>query len=101
MINNDDYSPTARLGVTGGDSLAYSLLAPCKTLHEALEAVCKQYKEWFPDGVHFTSWDNSEQHLTWLEWANIIFKCAYMVKGRNDTLTFTKLLEMNGVNYEF
>lgn len=96
----DLYSPTARLGVKGGDTLAYEVLAPCRTLQEALTAVCNQYKTWFPDGVHFTSWDGSEQHLTWLEWAGNIFKCAYMLKNKNDSLTFEKLLEMGGVNVE-
>lgn len=38
-------------------------------------------------------------NLTWLEWADTIFKCAYMLKSKNDTLTFSKLLEMNGVEY--
>lgn len=102
MLNGDSsdfYSPTARLGVTGGHMNTYLRLSPCKTLPEALKAVCDQFKEWFPEGVKFTAWDGSEQDLTWLEWANIIFKCAYMLKGRNDTLTFTKLLEMNGVEH--
>lgn len=93
----DDYSPTARLGVTGGHDKAFKRLGGCKTLPEALEAVCEQYKEWFPEGVKFTNWDGEEVELTWLEWADTIFKCAYMLKNKRDKLTFPKLLEMNGV----
>ena len=91
--SSDCYSPTSRLGVTGGDTNAYLKLAGCKTMREALSVVCDQYKEWFPEGVKFTSWDGTEQDMTWLEWASNIFKCAYMLRGKNDQTSFGSLLE--------
>ena len=98
--DSDSYSPTARLEAQGGDKATYLRLHPTKTLREGLEAVKTQYLEWFPDGVKFTSWTGKDVELTWYEWANIIFQCAYMKKSKTDDLTFTKLLDKAGIEYK-
>jgi len=98
--DSDSYSPTARLEAQGGDKATYLRLHPTKTLREGLEAVKTQYLEWFPDGVKFTSWTGKDVELTWYEWADIIFQCAYMKKNKTDDLTFTKLLDKAGIEYK-
>lgn len=38
--------------------------------------------------------------LTWYEWADTIWTCAYMLKSYKDTTTFTGVMDKLGVEYD-
>lgn len=103
MLNgdsSDNYGPTLNMDISFGDVSVYKVLHPCKTLKESMLAVAKQYKEWYPDGVKFKSWSGKDVDITWYEWADTIWECAYMLKSRDDKTTFTGLLEQFGIDYK-
>ncbi len=99
--STDHFSPTRGLGVSFGEKSAYDLLKDCTTLKEACEAVVKQYYSWFPSGkVSFTSWTGEYVTMKVYQWMNTIYTCLYMLKSRDDTTTFTGILDQLGVHYK-
>jgi hypothetical protein len=82
-----------------GDKALYLKLVNVKTPKEALSVVVDCYKEAYPNGVDYIDFSGTHQKLTWLEWADMQFKCAYMLRVENDTTTFEKLLKHFKVDY--
>lgn len=96
----DCYYPTRHSGIKFGDAAAYELLYDCKTPKAAIQRTYDKYKEWYGEsGTQFTAWDGTEVNYTALEWLEVIFECAYMLKTRSDKTTFKTLMDYTGVKH--
>lgn len=80
----DCIKPYQSLGIRFGELSAYQLIQPCTSHKDVLEVVIRQYKEWFPEGVKFTSWNGEEISMTTGQWMNNIFRMVYMLTSEND-----------------
>jgi hypothetical protein len=98
-LETDGFSPTRYLGIPYGDGKAFELLHDVTDVRDGFTKVCQQYADWFPEGVHFTSWSGKEVSMTWLQWANRIWTMLYMLKSREDKTTLTSILDKLGVDY--
>ena len=88
----DDYRPTPHFGITYGDVQCSKDLADCETVEDYLNVVVDKYYGWFPDGVKYTSWDGKNMDITPIEWAGMMFECAYMQRWEGDTTTLNDLI---------
>tara|TARA_R110000850_G_scaffold537_2_gene3273 strand:+ start:778 stop:2031 length:1254 start_codon:yes stop_codon:yes gene_type:complete len=96
----DNWLPTRHSKISFGAKDAYTLLHDKTTPLEAIQATYDQYLAWYPEGTQFTSWDGKEMDLTALEWLDMMWAAAYMLKSRKDTLTFTQVMDKVGAVYE-
>ena len=71
-----------------------------KTDKEALEAVVRQYKIWYPQPVTYRDWNNVLQVKSWLEILQMYADCAFMRRWEGDFLDVKKLLTKLGVETE-
>lgn len=85
---------------TYGNTQFYKDFATLETAQEILEQIKTHYKTLFPNGVKYTSWCGEEMDLSWQEWLELQFKCAYMRRNYNDTMTAEKLFKNFGVDFE-
>lgn len=100
----DGFSPYHSMGFkrgSFGEKTCYDLLHDKNTPEDLLIAVRDQYLKWFPDGeVRYTSWNNKDMKLHWIDYAEMIFKCAYMRRRPNDPTKLVDLYNRFGVSYE-
>lgn len=82
-----------------GDKTFFLDFNPLKTPKDILQKVVDKYQEWFPDGVKYKSWCGKDMELTWLEYAELQFQCAYMKRTLNDKTTLEDLLKRFNVTY--
>ena len=82
-----------------GDKGLFEKLYGKTTPKDALQVIVDCYKEAYPEFVEFTAWDGSDQKLSWLEWAEMQFTCAYMPRSMKDTMSLEKLLKHFKVDY--
>lgn len=96
----DCYKPCEIAKVKFGEKSAYKLLKDCTTDKEAVEAIVKQYKKWYPEPVWYEAWDGKKHQKSWLEIWQMYADCAFMPRWDGDRLGVKKLCEKLGVNYE-
>lgn len=96
----DAYKPCELAKVKFGDVGAYELLKNAKNDKEALEAVVRQYKIWYPKPVTYRAWNNVLHTKSWLEIMQMYADCAFMRRWPGDRLDMEKLLKKLGVDYE-
>lgn len=94
---SDHVKPYQPFGIRFGETAAFNIISPCNTEKEMWQAVVDTYKEWFPDGVKFTSFDGQEINYTAGQWASVIFKFVYMQRWENDPTTLSTVLRRVGV----
>ena len=94
---SDGIQPYQNFKIRFGETSAYKLIQPCKTKQECLQVVVDKYKEWFPEGVKFTNWDNTEVSLTTGQWLNIIYRMTHMLQSKQDKSTIFSLVKELGV----
>lgn len=93
----DNIKPYQEFGIRFGDASAFKLIEPCNTEQELYNVIINQYKEWFPNGVEFISWDGTPWKGSAGQWASIIFQMVYMKRSLNDNTTLFSTLKRVGV----
>jgi hypothetical protein len=97
----DAYKPCELAKVKFGEIGAYELLKNCKTDKEALEALVKQYKIWYPQPITYRAWDNAlQENKTWLDIWQLYAHAAFMRRWEGDEFNVRKVLDKMGIKYE-
>jgi len=84
-------------GIKFGETSAFQVISPCKDEKSMWEAIVRQYKEWFPEGVSFTDHMGVSRKFTAGQWASIIFQSVYMKRWENDNTTLLTTLKSVGI----
>lgn len=96
----DAYKPCELAKVKFGEIGAYDLLKNCKTDKEALEALMRQYKQWYPNPVTYRAWDNSlQENKTWLDIWQLYADCAFMRRWEGDRFDVREVLKKMGIEH--
>lgn len=90
--STDNIRPYQDFSIKYGEMSFYKEVSDIKSQAELFSFVKDKYHTWFPDGVSFTAWDNTQVEITSDEWLETIFKLVYMQRIENDPTTFDKLL---------
>lgn len=93
----DAYKPCELAKVKFGEKGAYKLLKDCTTDKEALEALVKQYKKWYPEPVTYRAWNDELHTKDWLEIWQMYADCAFMPRWVGDRFDVKKVLTKLGV----
>jgi len=96
----DNYYATRHAGIKFGDKGVYELLYDSADIKDALQRVYDKFQEWYPEGTQYTAWDGTAMDITALEWLEMLFTAAWMLRSRKDKTTFTSLMDYYGVSYE-
>ncbi len=94
----DSFKPCELAKVKFGEISVYNVLKDCKTEHEALTCVLKQYKDWYPNPVVYRDWTGQLQTKNYIELADLYFKCCRMKSTKDDDLDFVKFCKSYGVD---
>lgn len=100
MINGDKsdmYQPCELAGVKYGQMSAYKALKDCTTKEQALLAVIKQYKTWYPKPFDYKDWTGEVRPADYLSMLQLYFKCARMMQYEGDDLDVIKFFNEHGV----
>lgn len=96
----DCYKPCEIAKVNFGEKGAYKLLKDCKNDKEAVQAIVKQYKKWYPEPLYYEAWDGKKYKKDWLEIWQMYADCAFMPRWDGDRLDVKKLCDKLGVTYD-
>lgn len=88
----DAYKPCELAKAKFGEVGAYELLKNATNDKEALEAVVRQYKLWYPEPVTYRCWNNELHTKSWLEIMQMYTDCAFMRRWDGDRLDIAELL---------
>lgn len=97
--DSDGYKPCELSGKKFGDVSCYELLKDCTTYKDAVEAVYRQYKLWYPEPVTYTAWDGKEYTKDALAIWQMYFDCARMRRWEGDVINLKDVLDKLGVEY--
>lgn len=97
--SSDGYNAKQFYNKKYGEVSFYNDVKDCQSEHELLTKVVNKWKELVSDSVEYTSWEDKEMKLSWLELAELYFSCLYM-RGYQDNTTFKSLLDKYGVEYD-
>jgi hypothetical protein len=95
----DGYKPCTLAKVKFGDIGAYELLKGATSDKEALEAVVRQYKVWFPEPVTYRCWQGEMHTKDWLEVFQMYADCAFMRRWDGDRFDVKEVLKKLGVEH--
>lgn len=95
----DAYKPCELAKAKFGEIGAYDLLKNCTTDKEALEALVRQYKKWYPKPVTYRAWDDSLHTKDWMEIWQMYADCAFMRRFDGDRFVVKDVLDKLGVEY--
>lgn len=96
----DAYKPCELAKAKFGDIGAYNLLKDCKTDKEALEALVKQYRAWYPAPITYKAWNGDVQKdKSWLDIWQLYADCAFMKRWDGDRFDVKEVLTKLGVEY--
>lgn len=96
----DAYKPCELAKVKFGEKGAYKLLKDCTTDKEALEALVKQYKKWYPTPVTYRAWNDELHTKDWLEIWQMYADCAFMPRWEGDRFDVKKVLDKLDIKYD-
>jgi len=96
----DCYKPCEIAKVKYGEKSAYKLLKDCTTDKEAIEAVVKQYKKWYPEPIWYEAWDGKKYQKDWKEIWQMYADCAFMPRWEGDRFDVIKVMDKLRVSYE-
>ena len=93
--NSDNYNALGHLngGMGFGTESAYKVLKPCKTAKGALQAMIDAFASVLPYGVQYTDHTGKEWDVPTIDYINIYFRTAYMLRSLDDKMDFYKLCE--------
>jgi hypothetical protein len=95
----DAYKPCEIAKVKYGEKSAYKLLKDCATDKEAIEALAKQYKKWYPEPVWYTAWDGKKHQRDWIEIWQMYADCAFMPRWDGDRFDVKNVMTKLGVQH--
>lgn len=95
----DAYKPCELAKVKFGEKGAYKLLKDCTTDKQAMEALVKQYKKWYPEPVTYRAWDDSLHTKDWMEIWQMYADCAFMPRWDGDRFVVKNVLEKLKIEY--
>lgn len=93
----DCYKPCEIAKTKFGEKSAYKLFKDCTTDKDAVEAIVKQYKKWYPEPVWYQAWDGKRYQKDWMEIWQMYADCSFMPRWEGDRLDVKKLCEKLGV----
>lgn len=93
----DTYNPTEIAKIKYGMMSAFKDLSSCKEPSDFLEVVKRKYQEWYPEPVTYTSWDGTEHTKDWKGILQMYFKCAYMLRSKEDKADVEEFFDKYGV----
>lgn len=96
----DCYKPCELAKAKFGEIGAYDLLKHAKNDKEALEAVVRQYKKWYPEPLTYRDWNNELHTKTWLEIFQMYADCAFMRRWDGDRFDVEKVLTKMEIDYK-
>lgn len=83
-----------------GDTAAFNLLSKCTTDKEALEAIVKQYKVWYPEPFVYQHWQTGQDiQATWLTVAEEMWMLARMKRWLGDDAKLEDVLKTLEIEY--
>ena len=94
----DNYKANKLSGVRFGDKSAFDLLSPLTTDKACLEAVVKQFKEFYPAPLEYTSWDGKKCTKDWLGFLQELWDLAYMKRSLSDSVVVEVVLNKLGID---
>lgn len=95
----DGYKPCELAKAKFGEVGAYELLKDATTDTEALTAIVRQYKKWYPSPVTYYDWNRQKHTKDWLQIMQLYADCCFMKRWESDRLDIPKLLTKLGVDY--
>ena len=66
------------------------MLGDCKNDKEAVLAVYNQYKEWYPEPVTYTAWNDKEYTKDAVDIWEMYFDCARMLRKREGDTVYVR-----------
>lgn len=103
--SSDGYSPYLKFDKSMHPEKPYSDASffkdffPLKTPKECLQKVVDKFYDFFPKGLKYKAWDETDMHIDTLEWLSILFTCVYMLRAENDATNIKMLLDKFNVDY--
>lgn len=94
----DHFKPSEIAKAKFGEKSGFKLLSKCTTDKEAVEAIVKQYRKWYPEPVWYQAWDGKKYQKNWIEIWQMYADCSFMPRWDGDRLDVKKLCEKLGVN---
>lgn len=96
----DCFKPSEIAKAKFGEKSGYKLLKDCSTDKQALEALVKLYKKWYPEPTWYEAWDGKRHQKDWMEIWQMYADCAFMPRWDGDRFVVKNVLDKLGVNYE-
>jgi len=93
----DNYKANKLAGVRFGKKAAYHYLKDLKTDRECIQAVAAKFKEWYPEPLAYTTWDNLEIEGDWISLSQEYFDLARMRRWDGDILDVEEFYIKHGV----
>lgn len=93
----DTYRPTELAGIKYGEISALKDLKGCKEPKDFLKVVKHKYQEWYPEPVTYCAWNEQEYTKDWKDILQMYFKCAYMLRSRDDKASAEEFFYNYGV----
>lgn len=93
----DSYKPSKLANVKFGDKGAFKLLQDVHSDRQAFERVGRLYKEWYPEPITYTTWDDREVTKCWWEIAQMYWDCAFMKRWKEDEVDVRHLFKNAGL----
>lgn len=93
----DNYCAYELSKVRFGAKSAYNLLKDCKTEQEVILKVLEQFKKFYPDRFEYFPWQGFAREADWKDMAAMYFRCAKMMRSKDDDLDFIKFCNKYGV----
>lgn len=93
----DNYCAYELSKVRFGAKSAYNLLKDCMTEQEVILRVIDQFKKFYPDAFEYTDWQGNSIYADWKDMAAMYFRCAKMMRSKDDDLDFVKFCNKYGV----
>lgn len=84
----DVYKPYELSKIKYGPKKAYDLLKDLKTEREVWQAVVTEYKRLYPTEFEYKDWQGNIVQADWFEMLDLYFKCAYMLRSKDDEASF-------------
>lgn len=93
----DNFKPCQIAGVRFGEKSAYDILVDLETEQECFDAVCRQYKEWYPDVHSYEDWKGDSWMVRWKDVLQLYWYCAKMKETMKDDLNIDTFIESKGL----
>lgn len=95
--DTDNFKPCQIAGVRFGEKSAYNILNELTTEQECFDAVCRQYKKWYPDVHEYEDWRGDSWMVKWKDVLQLYWYCAKMKETMKDDLNIDTFIESKGL----